>query len=279
MRRIRTIISSATFFGLALALPPPSFADSFGLSLDDFGDLVGCSGLCSAKAPGVSVQLQGVNSYSDQFSLSVPGGTSIFNGSISGGDILARLQTTISPGVSSSIGADFWWSDTLTALGPTGQTGIFLIHLFFGETATATVPNAAALQDVVYHSALIDRSTGPLLLAESVSLLNTGGTFRRSTSIVVSWAAGLTYQVTTSLQIRNLISAINGVSSEVVSYDESDFVGVTITSLTPGFAYSSASGITYSPPVPEPSALLLMSTGLAGLLVMRWRKPRSTSVR
>jgi hypothetical protein len=259
----RLLIAVSVLLGLISAVPETSFADNIGLNVYEYGSVQGTPNAlcnpCLVSAPGVNVLNPGATSYSDSFSLSLQGGTSIFNGSIGNGQIHAYSQNTNNSQTTSSNNVGLSWFDNFMAQGPTGQVGDFQVDLTFHGTVSGDAgqySNTLSLREVPFGTA-IGLGGGFLQIQKTL-----GSPADQTVSTVVHWDAGSTHELNTVLTI---FTQLTGFNDQILTVDESNTASFTITALTPGFSYSSASGIDYAPgaaAVPEPGTLLLLGTGL-----------------
>jgi hypothetical protein len=284
MTKVKFLFSIG-LLGLLCLLPGSLRADGFGLMFVDQGYVDGGAvvspgypGYPSPSFPGSYIVANSSQlSASDSWSLiGSNGGTSKFAGSIDGRFLHAYSNTaTAAPSEGSGYnGTNLSWYDTFHFSGPAGQTGQYLIN--YSLDGPITVTGNDDVFDLVND--LFINENGTLSLPD---LGFTGGSIGEcglgpcTGSVLISAAAGETDTLGEELELRNDIGAVNGSEAGSLTVDDSNTATFTVTPLTPGFGYTTASGLSYAPAsttaVPEPSSVALLLAGIGFLLVMRKR--------
>jgi hypothetical protein len=228
---------------------------SYGLTFFDQGFAEPYPTGVAQSAPGTNVQNSQQLSYSDSFALSSStGATSTFSGTIDGTQLHAFSATSGLEGNAYN-GADEYWFDTFTFL-----PGTYSVNLVFDGTLTDSVPGDVA--DLVDSFSFLENGTVVPGLEYSgivATLYGQNGTSQQQ-SVQLSFTSATTIVLGELLQIRNDVVVGGG-----ITIDDSDTAYFTVTPLTSGAGFTTASGLTYAPvsSVPEPSSAVPLSAAMA----------------
>ena len=227
-------------------------ADSFGITFSDQGGCTGCPGRSV-----VNLQNAPLVSYSDRFSQSgTSGALANFSGSIDNGALhgYSQINTGSSFDGNSEVGMDAYFFDTFQISGPAGQSGQFDITLNFdgsGKTSgTAAVGSYANTYNLLENGTVIPGIQYTGMVATLAIPFGASATQKTST-IHLTLASGSSVVLGQLLQIRSAMQ--NEGSSGAITIDDSNTGYFTVTPVTQGFGFTTASGLTYSQSaVPEP---------------------------
>ncbi len=185
------------------------------------------------------------------------------------------------------------WTDTFTVLSPTLAPGTS-VDIVARLSLTGNVSNAGLTSLIVDTTEILERSlqaglligvaTENILFDVSSTLREPFTTFNEFGSTVFTVNVGDSFDISSFLQFGTTTLAFNdptGFGFEPISnllVDASNSARFGIEVLTAGASLGSDSGTVYptdpARPVPEPSTMLLLLSGLAGLGIFRRRRQR-----
>ena len=220
-----------------------------------------------AALPGPNnVQNVSLLSDSDNFSLSSPNGAAAtFTGSIANGALhgYSQIMTGSSFDGNAYVGLDAYFYDNFHITGPSGQSGVFQISMNFDGSGVVT--GGAALGDYVNNYDLLENGTViPGIqysgIIGTLSIPYGSANTHLTTTVNLTLAAGSTVLLGQMLQMRSVLQ--NEGTSGTLTLDDSNTGYFTVTPLTQGFGFSTASGFAYDglTAVPEPSSFSILST-------------------
>jgi hypothetical protein len=276
---IHSVVRSVALAAVLIAVLPALgvSAPLYGVTLWDQGSAPPVS------SPGVDVQNLQQLSYSDSFSLTSTGGTSVLSGSIDNGALHAYAQASSSNGSEVYANLAEYFYDTFTAVGPAGQTGQFLINMTF--TASETETNEYYGSELYNELTLVENGTivpAQQTYQGGIQAINVNAVSppTQTNSAIVYIQSGSSVTLGDLLQITDQVVGYGGGYTSTATMNDSDTGFFTVTPVTPGFSFTTASGLTYSgdpdavTATPEPATMLLMGAGLIGVGVAGRRKLR-----
>jgi hypothetical protein len=204
---------------------------------------------------GVEVQNLKKHNYSHQISASDTfGDTATLEGSISNGKLHGHAKTVVGEH-SSYAGMDAYFFDTFYITGPAGQTEQFQIDMTFtGSVATNCKPE--------YSPGLYCLGGGlnTFTLFENGVVIPTleyegkqatiyklpGSPNDQTASVALPFEAGTSVVLGELLQFRNIAENEGATGYVTFGHDGEETAYFTVTPLTPGFAFTTASGLPYA---------------------------------
>lgn len=157
---------------------------------------------------------------------------------------------------------DVGWYDTITVAGLASGTPVELL-ITAALDSSINAPSGASYAYSQFQ-----------LSSSQVQAANIGGTSNGliSQSVAVDTASGATLSLIATLLGEAVVN--NLTQSESASVDASDTADFYITVLTPGATYTSASGLDYTAPVPEPASLGLTGGAILAIWVAIQKRAR-----
>jgi hypothetical protein len=238
---------------------------SYGLTSSEQGDAEQAGFLGQAVPLTYVENLQQLSYPGYNFALSVGSTTSTFSGSINDTQLHA-FSATSTPGGNAYNGGDEYWFDTFNFL-----PGTYDVNLVFDGTLTESAPDIYDLVDT--FSFLENGTVIPGLEYSGIvaTLYGQNGTAQQQ-------SLQLSFSRPTSIVLGELLQIRNDIGAGSITIDDSDTGYFTVTPLTSGAGFTTASGLTYSPvsSVPEPSSVLPLSTAIALLFwIARLQRKRA----
>ncbi len=198
--------------------------------------------------------------------------TAEVSGTVNGAALQAFGLVAHTTGGESAAFINEYLFDTFQIFGPAGQTGVFEVDLIFDGTGTANCPLAGETDSCnpsgsnslsLILNGNFQSGEQPSVIAKTV-----GSPYQQTATADLFFSAGSTVTLGDYLYIAQSVhlGELTGMGGTETANDPLAYM--LVKPVTPGFSFSTASGLDYSsaPSVPEPSSLAL--AGIGGLLLL-----------